>query len=295
MNILIAYDGSSAARSAIDDLRVAGLPEKTTATVMTAADVLPVLVESKDIPRDAPRVVITARANAARAMAEAQRLAGEGAKRVSELFPAWRVSNEAVPDSPYWAFVTHSNEASIDLIVLGSRGRSAFQSFVLGSVSQNVLHYAKCSVRIGRSDGAPPPAMGSKNIVAFDGSAGGASAASAVANRSWPKGSEVRLVTAVHGQTLSKLIEAPGTEEKIQGMVQKAASHLRGAGLIVSTELREGDPKDVILDEARTWGAHSIFMGARGLTSMERAFLGSVSSAVAARAHCSVEVVRSAT
>ena len=52
------------------------------------------------------------------------------------------------------------------------------------------------------------------------------------------------------------------------------------------------DPKQMILQEAEGWGADCIFIGARGLNPLERLLLGSVSRSVAARAHCSVEVVR---
>ena len=39
-------------------------------------------------------------------------------------------------------------------------------------------------------------------------------------------------------------------------------------------------------------GASCIFVGAKGLRSVERFLTGSVSASVAARAHCSVELVR---
>ena len=55
--------------------------------------------------------------------------------------------------------------------------------------------------------------------------------------------------------------------------------------------VKEGDPKRVLIEEAEQWGADCIFVGARGLRRLERFLLGSVSTAVAARAHCSVEVV----
>jgi len=70
------------------------------------------------------------------------------------------------------------------------------------------------------------------------------------------------------------------------------AAPLRTRGLTVSSVIKEGDPKHVLLDEAERWGADCIFVGARGLSRVERFLLGSVSAAVAARAHCSVEIVR---
>jgi nucleotide-binding universal stress UspA family protein len=54
-----------------------------------------------------------------------------------------------------------------------------------------------------------------------------------------------------------------------------------------------GDPKQVLVKHAEEFGADCIFTGATGFSSrLERVILGSVSSAIAARAQCSVEVVR---
>jgi hypothetical protein len=54
------------------------------------------------------------------------------------------------------------------------------------------------------------------------------------------------------------------------------------------------DPRSNAEEVARAVLADCIFVGARGLSQVERFLLGSVSSAVAARASCSVEVVRPA-
>jgi nucleotide-binding universal stress UspA family protein len=54
-----------------------------------------------------------------------------------------------------------------------------------------------------------------------------------------------------------------------------------------------GDPKHVVVEHAQEFGADCIFTGATGFSSrFERVILGSVSAAIAARASCSVEVVR---
>jgi nucleotide-binding universal stress UspA family protein len=47
------------------------------------------------------------------------------------------------------------------------------------------------------------------------------------------------------------------------------------------------------LEAAERQGADSIFVGSSGMSALDRFLLGSVSEAVATRADCSVEVVRS--
>jgi nucleotide-binding universal stress UspA family protein len=47
-----------------------------------------------------------------------------------------------------------------------------------------------------------------------------------------------------------------------------------------------------LCSEAEDLMADCIFVGARGMGRLERFLIGSVSLGVAARAHCSVEVVR---
>jgi len=54
-----------------------------------------------------------------------------------------------------------------------------------------------------------------------------------------------------------------------------------------------GDPRPLILDEAKSWGAHLVVLGSHGRRGFDHLLLGSVSEAVAMHAHCSVEVVRS--
>ena len=86
--------------------------------------------------------------------------------------------------------------------------------------------------------------------------------------------------------------------ERKQGAttVEQAASRLRiGEGsrsLEITTEVLEGSPKELIVDEAKRWGADLIVLGSHGRGAIGRFFLGSVSLAVAAHASCSVEIAR---
>jgi nucleotide-binding universal stress UspA family protein len=171
---------------------------------------------------------------------------------------------------------------------------------LLGSVSQKILAEAHCSVRVGRSRSqtAEPPL---RLLIGVDGSPDAEAAVRAVAGREWPAGSAARLVTVLDTRMFTALAFMPpawataGDENEqawVPRMVEAMAEPLRTRGLIVSSVTKEGDPKQVLLDEAAQWEADCLFVGARGLSRIERFLIGSVSVAVAARAQCTVEVVR---
>ncbi len=76
--------------------------------------------------------------------------------------------------------------------------------------------------------------------------------------------------------------------------VAKVAEEIanKAPGLQVSTQVLEGSPKKMIVEEAERWGADLILVGSHGHGPAERFLLGSVAQAVAVHAPCSVEIVR---
>jgi nucleotide-binding universal stress UspA family protein len=305
MKILIAYDGSSYANAALDDLPRAGLPRVAEALIVSVAEVFlpPVASQTPALPAQVSVAVQRARAHAAQALEEAHALAQQGRTRLLTSLPAWDVQAEACADSPAWAVIKKADAWQPELIVLGSHGRTAVGRFLLGSVSQKVLTEAHCSVRVGRSQhqtNAAPVRL----LIGIDGSPDAAAAVRAVAARQWPAGSAVHLVTALDARLSTALPFMPASADMglevndadatawLSRTIETMAAPLRTQGLTVSSVIKEGDPKHVLLDEAEHWGADCLFVGARGLSRVERFLLGSVSAALAARAHCSVEVVR---
>lgn len=66
-----------------------------------------------------------------------------------EKYPGVQATLETVSGHPVTALVDAS--AEVDLLVVGSRGRGAVSSIVLGSVSRAVLHHARCPIAVVRS------------------------------------------------------------------------------------------------------------------------------------------------
>jgi nucleotide-binding universal stress UspA family protein len=311
MKILIAYDGSDCADSALDDLRKAGLPPNSEALIISVAEVwLPPPPPSGDeiveaareaqSPADLQKTYL----KGSSAVSKARSLAGRAKERLQNNFPGWQIGIEASYGSPAWELIMKADQWKPDLIIVGSHGRSALGRFVMGSVSQKVLTEARCSVRVarGRVEVEDSPA---RIIVGVDGSPGSEAAVKAVAARQWLVGNEARviivedpLVPTMIGHLIpnvAKWIEegSEGEVEWVQKLAEHATEQLRSSKLSVSSVVLNGDPKRVLVEEAEKWGADSIFVGSTGFSNrFERFMLGSVSAAVAARAHCSVEVVR---
>jgi nucleotide-binding universal stress UspA family protein len=220
---------------------------------------------------------------------EGNERAAEAARVVQSYFPGWQVRAEALSGSPATEIIAEADEGNADLIVVGSQGRGALSRIILGSVSQRIVTEAHCSVRVARA-GSEERDFPIRIIVGLDRSPGALSAVQALAERRWPSTTEVRLVTAVDPD-----IYTTPPEQKFAGAksAQRAAETiLRWAGLHVSSLIEEKDPKHLLVDEAGRWKADCIFVGAKGLARLGRILLGSVSTAVVSRAHCSVEVVR---
>ena len=308
MKILVAYDGSEFADAALDDLKRAGLADEAEVLVMSVADVfVPSPVNDggdNAFPTYIPQPVRRAHERAQHELEHAEVLAGRASERIKALFPHWRVSYHAEADSPAWAVIRKSDEWKPDLIVMGARGHSVFGGrVILGSISQRVLYEARCSVRIARG-----PLRNTNRpirlLIGVDNSSDSKAAVEAVCNRNLPAGTEVGLLAVVDTvmavtpnpsePSVMKWIEVGDKNnwDQVREVFEPSAQKLRSAGLRAEILVRRGDPADQILEEADTWGADCIFIGAKGTRGIDRLLLGSVSSAVSARAHCSVEVVR---
>lgn len=293
--IVIGYDGSSHADDAINDLRRAGLGDDIEALVVAVPDRWMLELPAESDTSDTPNV---------HSVADARATATAGAHRVSTIFPTWRVQPRVLPLSPAEAMLNAIDESGADMIAVGSRGRNAVGRLLLGSVSQTLLHNAPCSVRIGRRLETMPDAP-PRIVVGVDGSADSAQAIEEIVSRRWPPGAAFRLV-AVVGPPLfpymppveydvSAWREVTGIDARrnLEAVLDRESRALRENGLVSDGIVKEGGVSPELLDEAKKWGADAIIMGARGHRAIERILLGSVSATIAARAHCTVEVVRS--
>ena len=277
MNILLAVDESSASQIAIEEVAGRPWPEATTVEVLT-------VVEAGQVSNGVNDAAVALLRDA-----------------------GLRALGKVAAGDPKAVITARAEVMRPDLIVVGSHRASALTDLFVGNVAVHTLRHAGCSVAIVRArldDGL----IARKILLAVDGSVYGEAAARAIAERPWPARSEVRVLSVVEVvlPAMHALFDPPFVQSdevqrlrveavaRAQRAVSDAVAILAPSGLAVSetiSVLLDGT-KEVILQEARDWGADWLFVGSHGRQGAERLLMGSVSEAIAMQASCSVEVVR---
>jgi nucleotide-binding universal stress UspA family protein len=140
-------------------------------------------------------------------------------------------------------------------------------------------------------------------LIGIDGSPEAEVVLGEVCRRSWPAGTEARVLSvqeklvAVDSERVAigeRIYEKINEDEyfRMRHVAKDAVEKLHFAGLVASPVVQEGEPEEALVRQARDWNADTIFVGARGLGRVKGLMLGSVSSATVAHGPCTVEVVR---
>ncbi len=281
MNILLAVDSSPASEIAVHEVAARPWPPVSAVHVVT-------VMEGESDP-DAIKLVQHAVAH----------LRGRGIEATPVLFSG----------DPKTLLLDHALEMRADFVVVGSHGAGAVKRFFLGSIAEDLVRSAPCSVEIVRAAGRTDASRGAMRVLlATDGSKSSEIAARSISQRPWPAGTEVRLLSVVEYAlpTVQVTLEPPLNVEEMESLreiamkrsqdaITAAEEILAGAGVQTSESISVlvESPKEAILEEASQWGADLIVVGSHGYSGITHLLLGSVSEAVAMNALCSVEVIRS--
>ena len=283
MRLLIGYDGSGYADAALADLQRAGLPPDVEALVVTVGDTPLVppfashrIVEQTFAGERARLIVEHANRQVSDALAEAKRFACSAASQLKSLYPSWQVKSEVAAGKPARELIRVAANWCADLIVIGTQGRSALGRLLLGSVSLEVASQAQCPVRIGRAV-SKAETIALRVLVGLDRSRAADRVLRHVLQRTWPRGTELRVVNA------DDRITAP------EGVFRE----LFMDGLTVSAGILEGDAREVLIAEAHRWSADCIVFDSQlGGDHTEGLLDSGTCAALTANTVCSLEVVR---
>ncbi|MFI5092464.1 MAG: universal stress protein [Candidatus Acidiferrum sp.] len=295
IRILIAIDASRGSSYVVDEAAARPWPAGTEFSVIHVVDEAhlagyPQLVDHQK--QEGEWLVKTAADLLSRAghKTHAEVLSGAPRRRISDFAKQWQA----------------------DLVMVGSHGGGLLSRSLLGSVALSTLRMAPCSVEIVRpsASGKPASSHPMKILLATDGSEFSTAAAKFVANRPWPSGSQIRILSVeelpvsqypADGSSLSQVYPASLLQELLDNASERAKESAETARKILvsaghkpleSQPSPVGNARVLILDLAKEWAADLIVVGSHGRRGLDRLIMGSVSESVALYAHCSVEVVR---
>ena len=143
MKILIAIDGSDFSQAALKSVIARPWPPDTAIKVLHVVEP-PSLLMGREMGGYDPEFEVVWKA----LREQAKDLVEKAAEKLREA--KFKVSTELVEGDPKSRILDAARDWHADMIVLGSHGRTGLGRFLMGSVSQDVVRHAHCSVEIIR-------------------------------------------------------------------------------------------------------------------------------------------------
>ncbi len=292
MKLMIAYDGSTYADAAIDDLVRAGLPDNAEALVVSVADptAARTTVSEFDLISAATRridsVLAHAKIQRKQGWEWTERIAANAVETIHARFPDWVIRSEVLDGDPADALLDKANQWRPDLLVMGSQGRSAVGRFFLGSVSKSVAESASCSVRVARAGFARAEGEPSKIMLAAKDPSAAELVVESLGRRIWPSGTEVSLIAVDDGVSAHRVSAFYADGKAIYEQILERLAH---TDVSASVKLVSGDPKAIVLEAAETRRPNAIFMAGE---AADDAALDETATSLITSAKCTVEIVR---
>ncbi|MEO7731504.1 MAG: universal stress protein [Kofleriaceae bacterium] len=227
---------------------------------------------------------------------DAQRALDDAVREATSL-GARRVTPKLLKGVP-WTAITDAAMEGVDVIVIGTHGRTGLARILLGSVAEAVVRHAPCPVIVVRPEVAPGPFT--HVLCPVDFSASGHQAMELAGRLAQPDGAGITLLHVVElPVAYSGELQLAGIYRDLDkasvDLLEEWAKELRTKTIVpVTTRCRIGYPGAetlAVLDEDRTFDL--VVMGSHGRTGIARALLGSVAEKVVRHARCSVLVARS--
>ena len=187
-----------------------------------------------------------------------------------------------------------------DLIIMGSRGLSDIQGFLLGSISRQVASMAPCSVWIVKQ----PTHKLLHVTLAVDDSKPSRAAAKFLRSYLLPETATVTILSSVESPVTdfaARYLSEAQLAELTKPVMERATAFVNSVrnafikdGFQVVTQVQMDHVIEAIVKHIEATRDELLVIGSRDLTKSERLHLGSVSESLLRHAPCSVLIVRGA-
>ncbi len=199
---------------------------------------------------------------------------------------------------PFRSINTYVDDVGIDVIAMGTKGRTGLERVVIGSVTENVLRTVDIpvlTVPMDAHDVALTPETAENVLLPTDGSRGAAIAVDWGTMLADTFDAMVHTVYSADTSRFSRHTD-PGEilatlEREGQDAIEEVRERARETGVSLSGTIASGPPARVILDYAADREIAFIVIGTHGRSGIERHFIGSVTETVVRNADIPVVCV----
>ncbi|WP_136718417.1 universal stress protein [Halorientalis salina] len=210
-----------------------------------------------------------------------------------------RLQTDIVRGSPSQAILDYVGEHEIDLLAMGTHGRTGVRRYVAGSVTERVVRKANIPVVTARATERSHLGEGYDDIlIPTDGSDAATAAVDHGLAFAESANARVHVLNIVNiGEMAASPSYTPPTELLAdltaagEEATEEIATQARDRSLDVVTEVKEGLPAKDLLEYADEAGVDLIAMGTQGRTGLNRFILGSTTERVIRHAEMPVLAV----
>jgi nucleotide-binding universal stress UspA family protein len=201
-----------------------------------------------------------------------------------------------VEGNPVRAILDYADEHDVELIAMGTQGRTGVDRYVAGSVAEGVVRQARVPVLTVRdTDRSDTAGEYTDVLLPTDGSEYAARAIEPGLAIAEQYGARVHVLHVVDPGDLPDEEARETVVERLESagdaVTEKIAQQAGDRGLEAATAVREGSPPAAILDYAEAEGIDLIAMGTAGKTGPSRFLLGSTTERVIRHAEIPVLAV----
>ena len=209
------------------------------------------------------------------------------------------VETAVTTGQPSEGILDYVRENEVDLVVMGTHGRSGLRRYLTGSVAERVLRLSPAPVLTVRATEASEVGDSYGDIlVPTDGSERASAAVAHAVAVADAFGSTVHAVSVVNVGDIATGAEVSvptGLLEELEAASTDATEAVAGeaaaSGVEAVTEVRTGRPKHDLLEYVADHDIDLVVMGTHGRTGLDRVLLGSTAEALVRRSEVPVLTV----
>ena len=183
-------------------------------------------------------------------------------------------------EEPYQDIVDHASKNNVDMIIMGTHGKTGMKRLMMGSVTAKVIGHAPCNILV-----FPPNAkVECKNVlIATDGSKYSEAAASEALGIAKRCGSSLTVISVASSD--AEITSAKDNVKKVSEAAEKE-------GVKTTSLVTKGKSYEAIIETSKQKKADLIIVGSHGRTGLDRLLMGSVTERVIGHAEAAVLVVK---